>query len=227
MTTTTRKAFVACLLSVGTLATAANADILNFRDWLDANPATPNSTANEWYGTRGINGPMLSESSGYWLSPGFPNNTPLIGLRTEIGSDNGAAGPATFAGSWAHPGSGIEAVLVFQPTSPTWIGAVGVQSELIANGLTGNGVTISAYATLSGVTSSLGTITLTGTDDRTDLFNLPNLTLFQPTDRVHIAIGDNGSYLFDHVNFNAWITIPAPGATALLAGLGLLARRRR
>ncbi len=220
-----RNALVVC--SVCAIASAANADIIDFRDWLDANPATPNSTANEWYGTRGVNGAMLTDVGGAWTSPGFPNGTPILGARTEIGSDNGAAGPATFPGFWAHPGSGVETVLVFEPNAPIWIGAVGVQSELILNGLSGNGVTISAYATLSGVTSSLGTVTLTGTDDRTDLFNLPSLTLFQPTDQIHIAIGDNGSFLYDHVNFNAWITIPAPGSTVLLAGLGLLARRRR
>ena len=220
-----RNALIVC--SFAAFASAANADILNFRDWLTANPATPNSTANEWYGTRGIDGPLLSESSGYWLSPGFPNSTPVMALRTQIGSDNGAAGPATFDGCWVHPGSGIEAVLVFEPTSPTWIGAVGVQTELIANGLSGNGITISVYSVLSGVSSHLGTTTLTGTDDRTDLFNLPALTLFQPTDRLQIVFGDNGSYLFDHVNMNAWITVPAPGVTVLLAGVGLFARRRR
>lgn len=210
------------------LSTIATADILDFREWLDANAATPNSTGNEWYATRGLDGAMLTESSGSWISPGFSFSTPLMGPRTEIGSDNGAAGPATFAGFWVHPGSGIPAVLVFEPTSPTWIGAVGVRSELILNGLSGNGITISVYTTLAGVTNLLGTTTLTGANDRTDIFNLPALTEFQPSDRIQIAFGDNGSYLYDHVNMDAWISIPAPSAIGILvASAGVVSRRRR
>lgn len=209
---------------------SAHADILNYRDWLTANPTTPNSTANEWYGTIGLGGAMMTSNGSYWYSPGYPNNTPLLGIRTTVGSDNGAAGPATFDGSWVHSGPGVPAVLVFAPTVATWVGGMNVQSELIANGLSGNGFTITVYATIAGNTTSLGTTTLTGISTRLDSFNLPSMTLLNAGDSLSVAFGDNGSYLFDHANFNAWIVIPAPGAAALVGLGGLLVvggRRRR
>ena len=219
------------LATVITLASlvcsAAHADVHNFRDWLTANPTTPNSTANEWYGTIGLGGAMMTTNGSYWYSPGYPNSTPLIGIRTTVGSDNGAAGPATFDGAWVHSGPGVPAVLVFAPTVSTWVGAMNIQSELIANGLSGNGITITVYATIAGNTTSLGTTTLTGTNSQIDSFNLPNLTQLNAGDSLSIAFGDNGSYLFDHVNFNAWITVPTPGAAALLTLAGLVPSRRR
>jgi len=219
------------LATVITLASlvcsAAHADVHNFRDWLTANPTTPNSTANEWYGTIGLGGAMMTTNGSYWYSPGYPNSTPLIGIRTTVGSDNGAAGPATFDGPWPHSGLRVHAVLVSAPTVSTWVGAMNIQSELIANGLSGNGITITVYATIAGNTTSLGTTTLTGTNSQIDSFNLPNLTQLNAGDSLSIAFGDNGSYLFDHVNFNAWITVPTPGAAALLTLAGLVTSRRR
>lgn len=219
------------MLLFGALACgSAHANILNYRDWLSANPTTPNSTANEWYGTIGLGGAMMTSDGSLWYSPGYPNSTPLLGLRTTIGSDAGAAGAATFDGSWAHAGPGVPAVLVFAPTVATWVGGMDVQSELIFNGLSGNGITITVYATIAGNTTSLGTTTLTGVDSRFDSFNLPGLTLLNVGDSLSVAFGDNGSFLFDHVNFNATITVPAPGPAAVLGLGGLLAaggRRRR
>ncbi len=207
-------------------ASVAHADITSFRGWLDANPTTPNSASNTWYGTRGVNGAMMTSDGSAWTSPGFPNGTPLTALRTSVGSDNGAAGPATFAGSWVHPGPGIDAVVTFAPSAPTQLGRVTVHSELIANGLSGNGVTISVYTTISGVTTAHGSIVLVGTaSDQFNDFDFP-LTIFQPGDRVHIAFGDNGSYLFDHVNFDATVTIPAPGVAGM-AGVAVIALARR
>lgn len=222
-----RLCFVITVLG-GVGVSAASADIVNFRSWLDANATTPNSASNEWFGTQGINGAMMTSDGSLWYSPGFPNSTPLLALRNNIGTNGGAAGPATFNGSWAHPGPGIAAVLVFAPTAPMLIGQVDVRSELIANGLSGNGVTISVLTTIAGNTTSIGTVTLAGTaDERMDSFTFPT-TLFQPGDRVHIAFGDNGSYLFDHVNYDATIGVPTPAAGAAL-GLGVLLsiRRRR
>ncbi len=216
------------LVVVGAIgAGAAHGDILNFRSWLDANPSTPNSTANEWFGTRGVNGAMLTSNGSYWESPGFPNSTPLLASRANIGTHGGAAGPATFNGSFVHPGSGIAAVLVFSPTSPTVIGRVDVRSELVVNGLQGNGVTISVFTTISGTTTGYGSVTLAGTSAaRFDSFNFP-AALFQPGDRVHVVVGDRGSYLYDHVNLDAWIGIPTPGAVSAITVFGLCALRRR
>jgi hypothetical protein len=221
------RTLIGILSSAAAACGSAHADILNYRDWLSANPTTPNSTANAWYGTIGLGGPMMTTDGSFWSSPGYPNGTPLLGLRTTIGSDNGAAGPATFNGSWAHSGPGVPAVLVFAPTVATWVGGMNVQSELIFNGLSGNGVTITVYATIAGNTTSLGTTTLTGVDTRFDSFNLANPTLLNAGDSISVAFGDNGSYLFDHVNFNATISIPAPSAAAVLGLGGLLAARRR
>jgi len=223
----TSRILTATVLAVVSCA-AAQADVLNFRDWLDTHPSTPNAATNEWFGTTGLGGGLMTSDGTYWYSPGQPHFTPLLSIRTSVGSDNGAAGPSTFDGAWAHPGSGIAAVLVFAPTVSTWVGAMNVRSELIANGLSGNGVSITVYATIAGSTSSLGSIFLGGTaDSRLDTFNLSSLTLLNPGDRLSIAFGDNGSYLYDHVNFNAWVTIPAPGATAALGVLGVVAGRRR
>lgn len=217
----------ACVALAAWSATAVHADITNFRSWLDVNPTTPNSTSNAWYGTRGVNGAMMNSNGSYWDSPGFPASTPLIALRTSVGSDNGAAGPATFAGSWVHPGSGIDAVLTFAPSVPTLLGRVSVRSELIANGLSGNGVTISVYTTIAGNTTAHGSVLLAGTSlGRLDDFDFP-LTTFQPGDRVHIAFGDNGSYLFDHVNFDATVSVPAPGVIGMAGFAALVVGRRR
>lgn len=216
------------IVSLVSITGFSNADIMSFRGWLDANPTTPNSASNTWYGTRGINGALMSSNGSYWLSPGFPSQTPVLGLRTSVGSDTGAAGPATFAGSWVHPGPGIDAVLTFAPSVPTLLGRVSVHSELIANGLSGNGVTISVYTSVSGVSSSLGTVVIGGTSsDRLDNFDFP-VTTFQPGDRIYIAFGDNGSYFYDHVNFDAALSIPAPGLAGIASVSALvLARRRR
>ena len=214
------------ITGLGLAASASHADITNFRSWLTANPSTPNSTSNEWFGTRGVNGALMTSDGTMWNSPGFPNSTPVIGLRTTVGSDNGAAGPATFDGAWAHPGPGIDAVLTFAPTSPIMIGRVEVHAELIANGLSGNGATITVWTSTGGNTTSVGTTILTGTSDRLDLFDFPT-TQFQPGDKVFVAIGDNGSYLFDHVNFDVTITVPTPGAATLMSLAGLVATRRR
>lgn len=222
----TRSHVVACVL-VASGTSLVRADILNFRDWLTSQPTTPNAASNEWYGTRGLDGPLLTSDTSMWSSPAFTNAVPLLALRTTVGSDNGAAGPATFDGCWAHPGNGLHAVLVFAPTTPVWVGAMNVRSELIANGLSGNGVTITVYSTIGGSTTPLGTTTLTGIDSRLDAFTLPNLTLLNPGDRLSVAFGDNGSYLFDHVNFNAWVTIPAPASACVFGALGLAFRRRR
>lgn len=123
----------------------------------------------------------------------------------------------------------MPAYLVFSPQSALLVGGMTIRSELILNGLSGNGVRISVEAYIGGVTTSLGTITLTGTNDRTDVFALPTPVIMQPGDSLSMVVDDNGSYLFDHVNFNAVVTVPGPGTgVAMLAvvGMGLGQRRR-
>lgn len=225
----TQMRVVVAPLSVALVAGAASASITNFREWLNANPTTPNSTSNEWFATTGLGGAMMTETGDAWITSGVQFSTPLFGPRTSVGSDNGAAGPATFEGFWVHPGSGVPAVLVFAPQDDVIVGAVQVRSELIANGLSGNGVTISVQTVIDGVTSNLGTTVLGGTSsDQTDTFTLPLPATLNAGDRVNIIFGDNGSYLFDHVNANVWLTVPAPGAAAgLLGAMAMGVRRRR
>ena len=72
------------------------------------------------------------------------------------------------------------------------------------------------------------TTTLAGTSsDQTDLFAFGSGVTLGVGDKVMIAFGDRGNYTYDHVNFNAWLTVPAPGAIALLAAAGLVGASRR
>jgi hypothetical protein len=220
--------FCASAVLLGCVVSSASADMTNFRDWVDANGMATNSTSNLWYGTSGLGGPMMASTGSGWNSPGYPVNTPMIGGAVAVGSNGGAAGTATFEGLWCHPGSGTPAVLVYAPQSTIWTGGLRVRSELIVNGLSGNGVTFTVLATIGGFTSNLGTTTLTGSNDRLDFFSLGGMTQLNAGDTLSVVIGDNGSYLYDHVNFNAWLDVPAPGAmTALLAFGAAHGRRRR
>ena len=220
------------LIALALIAAPASADITNFREWISANGVGSNSTSNTWYGLAGIDGPLLSPLSNsngsYWAYTPTFDDTPLLALPTTVGSYGGAAGACTFDGSWVHTGSGVPAVLVFAPSVTTFAGGMSVRSELIANGLSGNGVTITVYTVIGGVTTNRGTTTLGGTStDQTDLFAFGSGVTLGVGDKVMIAFGDRGSYLHDHVNFNAWLTVPAPGAIVLLAAAGLVGSNRR
>lgn len=225
-----RSMVLTAAVCAGLSTSAALGDDFNFRDWIDANGFSNNSGTALWQGRTGSRtGALMTPSASNWSSPSLSFATPLIGPLTSPGSDNGAAGPATFSGAWVHPGSGVPAYLVFSPQSALLVGGMTIRSELIANGLSGNGVRISVEAYIGGVTTSLGTITLTGTDDRTDVFSLPVPVIMQPGDSLSMVVDDNGSYLFDHVNFNAVVTVPGPGTgIAMLTAVGMgLGRRRR
>ena len=222
----------AASLAAATLSHAARADITNFRDWMDANGVATNSTANTWYGTAGVGGPLLSPLTAsfgsYWAYLPTFDDTPLLALKADVGSYGGAAGAATFNGSWVHTGAGLPAVLVFAPSQATYATGMNVRSELIANGLTGNGITISVATVIGGVTTNRGTTTLSGTaDDRLDLFSFGAGVTLGAGDKVLIVFGDNGNYTYDHANFNAWLAVPAPGALALLAAVAAIPSRRR
>jgi hypothetical protein len=103
-----------------------------------------------------------------------------------------------------------------------------VRWEYIFNGLSGNGVRATVQATISGVTTTLGSpVLLAGTTDVTSNFLMPSTVLMQPGDTLAVIFDDNGSYLFDHVNFNATVIIPAPPTCAALLGAMVIGRRRR
>jgi len=222
---------VAASLAAATLSSTALADITNFRDWMDANGVATNSTSNTWYGTAGIGGSMLApvtNSNGSYWAGSYASSTPVLALAANVGSWTGAAGPATFNGSWVHTGPNVAAVLVFQPSQTTYATGMNVRSELIANGLSGNGITITVSTVIGGVTTNRGTTTLAGTTaDQLDFFAFGSGVTLGAGDKVMISFGDRGDYNFDHANFNAWLAVPAPGALALLTAAGLVSRRRR
>jgi hypothetical protein len=222
---------VAASLAASTLSCAAFADITNFRDWMDANGVATNSTSNTWYGTTGVGGSLLApvtNSNGSYWSGQFAGGTPVLALAANVGSYAGAAGPATFNGSWIHTAPSVATVLVFQPSQATYATGMNVRSELIANGLSGNGISISVSTVIGGVTTNRGTTTLVGTTaDQLDFFAFGSGVTLGVGDKVMISFGDRGNYNFDHANFNAWLAVPAPGALALLAAVGLLSHRRR
>jgi hypothetical protein len=222
----------AASLAAAALTPVSFADITNFRDWMDANGVAANSTANTWYGLAGVGGPLLTPMTAsfgsFWGYPPTSDDTPLLALEADVGSYGGAAGAATFNGSWVHAGPGIPAVLVFAPSQATYATGMNVRSELIANGLSGNGITISVATVIGGVTTDRGTATLSGTaNDRLDLFSFGAGVTLGAGDKVLIVFGDNGNYQFDHANFNAWLGVPAPGALAVLAAVAAIPSRRR
>ncbi len=204
--------------------------ILDMRSWIDANGFSNNSASNEWQGRIGsATGALMTPGLTAWTTPGVQFSVPLIGPITSPGSDSGAAGPATFDGLWVHPGSGVDAVAVFAPQSAVDLAGVRVRSELIGNGLSGNGVRILAFLTVGGITTQIGShAVLGGTSvEQTDDFLLPGTVTLNPGDTLAIHFNDNGSYLFDHVNFNATVIIPAPAGGLVLCGAGLACVRRR
>lgn len=220
---------LASIGAAGLLSVAASAEMTNARAWVDLNGFTSNSASQLWYGTAGVNGPLLDPTGTSWRAAGQPYDWPMIGPMVNIGSYGGSAGPATFNGMWGRPGGAMDAVLVVAPNSPTWTTGLTVNSELIANGMLGDGVSITVLAKIGGVTSNLGTVTLANTADaRLDFFSLGGLTQLNAGDSMSVVIGNNGSFLYDHVNFNAWLTIPGPGGLAMFLGaVGLRGRRRR
>lgn len=212
------------------VAAPALANDLIVRDWLVSQGFSALSGTSLWQGRIGsASGSLMTASSTSWTNPSGSFSTPLFGPLTTIGSDNGAAGPATFDGVWAHPGSGVDAVLVFAPLSPTQVGQVIIHAEMILNGLSGNGVNIETRLIQGSTSTSLGQFYVSGPNDRLETVALPAVTTLMPGDKIAVHVNDAGSYLYDHVNINVEISpVPAPAA-GLALGMGLLglARRRR
>ncbi len=215
------------LFAFGILASAASAELTSFRDWIDTHGLSSNGPGQTWCGLSGLNGGLLETDGSSWRSDGQQYDWPMIGPIVNPGDYNGSAGAATFAGLWGRPGIQRSAVLEFTPQSSMMATGFNVQSELIANGLLGDGVLFTIVARIGGHTSTLGSFVLAGTTDaRLDFFSFGGLTELNAGDSVSVVISNNGSFLYDHVNFNAWI-IPGPGGMAFLMAGGLVRGRRR
>jgi len=210
------------------VVTSASADFTTFRDWVDLHGFGTNAESNEWCGTAGLHGPLMSPVDGAWKTMDQQYGWPMIGPIVNPGEYGGTAGPATFAGLWGRPGPNYGAVLNFCPQESIWIEGMNVQSELIANGMSGDGVTITVIAEIDGHTQNLGTVILANTTEaRLDFFSLGGLTQLNAGDRLSVIIDKRESFLYDHVNFNAWVHAPGPGAIGVFGAAGLLGAGRR
>lgn len=151
----------------------------------------------------------------------------------------GALVTPTFNGVFLHPGynAATSTAIVFNAPDNTWLNGVTIQSEMIANGLAGDGVDIAVRHTRNGISTVLGTYSVSGSDYSEQSFSFGSTPLlFALGDRIEIDVGPKGGYLYDHLNINVLTTavaapVPEPEAYALmLAGLGLvgfMARRRK
>lgn len=151
----------------------------------------------------------------------------------------GAAVTPTFDGLFLHPGSSAASsvAIVFTAQDTVWLEGVTVNTEMVVNGLAGNGVDIVVSQVRAGVTTSLDSYVVSGPNrsDRSISFGATPL-MFAAGDRIIIDVGPNGSNLYDHVNIDVRTTavavpVPEPETYALmLAGLGLIgfvARRKK
>ena len=152
----------------------------------------------------------------------------------------GAQVTPTFNGVFLHPGydAATSTAIVFNAPDNTWLNGVTVQSEMIVNGLAGDGVDIAVRHTRNGISTVLGTYSVSGSNYTEQSFSFGSTPLlFALGDRIEIDVGPNpGSYLHDHLNINVFTTavaapVPETETYALmLAGLGLVgfaARRRK
>jgi len=184
--------------------------------------------ANDTYGY----GPSLYTQIGQKVNTGDTYWNGTFGYGAQV--------TPTFNGVFLHPGydSATSTAIVFNAPDNTWLNGVTIQSEMIINGLAGDGVDIAVRHTRNGISTVLGTYSVSGSDysEQTFYFGLSPL-LFALGDSIEIDVGPNpGSYWHDHLNINVMTTavaapVPEPEAYALfLAGLGLvgfMAHRRR
>jgi hypothetical protein len=226
-------ASLAPICAAAAIGATAAADVYDLRQWIDAHGMGgmgANSPSQLWYATTGLFGPAMTATGGVWKTPSEPYGWPMFGPLVNPGEYGGTAGPATFAGLWGRPGPNFQAVMVFAPQTPMEVEGMTVYSELIANGMMGDGLTLTVYARIGGITQDLGTVVLAHTTEmRVDSFSLGSIRVMNPGDTLHLVIGNNGSFLYDHMNFNAVVHAPGPGGLAALAGAVLLrgGRRRR
>ncbi len=234
------------LLITGLLLSAATSVqasvIYEMRDYLESlGAAYPVQTSNNlWtfqYGDH--NGNMLVPSGANYVSS--PYAYQQIGTLINNGDVaqqgyGGAPSLPTFDGMFVHSGASSATAAIFHAPGVMNIAEIKLLSETIANGAAGNGFSVTVNAVIGGVTQYIGAFNFSYSDLVETLYTPSTLSL-QAGDMIEILYGNNGSYLYDHGNVNAFITtgaassiagVPEPGSLALLlAGAGILAVRRK
>jgi hypothetical protein len=141
---------------------------------------------------------------------------------------------------FVHSGSGSATTAVFHIQSATVLDEVKLWSETVGNGNNGNGFAVGVRAVVNGVAQAIGGFNFdyAGTLNTYDEHIFAPGLLLQAGDVIEIAYGNRDSYLYDHGNVEAFLTlspaqvpnnnpVPEPGSLALaLTGLAAMRIRR-
>ncbi|MDX2185905.1 MAG: hypothetical protein SFV32_03145 [Opitutaceae bacterium] len=161
------------------------------------------------------------------------------------GSSSGAAGASDLPGIFVHTASSGYITAVLHLANLVSLNGVYIDSELVGNGLWGNGIDFTLRTVIGGVATDHGSGSmLSSTTSRTAISFGPAGLTFGSGDKIAVLFSNRGSYLHDHgwwdIGFNVkdqGTPTPPPsnrvpdaastlGLSALALGLVAAARRR-
>ena len=215
---------------VGIAVTAsAHADVNNMRDYYVGAGFAAQTGSEDWvvrYG--GHDGALMGSAGSYFAGP-YQHSTPIFGPILNVGDYAGWWHGATFEGLFIHSGPGISLHAQRNFSEGTSLRGLTVQTEMVLNGSSSNGIVVDVFTIISGVRVHRGGFSFFYSDSQTDhAVDFGGDVLFAAGDRVEIVYNDNGSFLYDHANTNVILNVvPAPATFALLGGLAIVPRRRR